>query len=376
MEQHPAEKNYPDCDSNLSFSDYIKQCQELIAARRPDLQTNSPQYQRILDANSPCELRPATLPNDNIKRGVLLIHGLLDCPFSLRDIGKQLQQAGMLCRSILLPGHGTKPADLLNVSYHEWIKAVRYGVESLKNDVDRIYLIGYSTGATLSIYQALQDAQINSIILLSPAIRIKAPVDLVVGWKHLTQFLHGNLPWVYREKEDDYAKYLSIPFNAVSQVSKLTEVINDLRRLNELKQPMLMIMSREDETVSSYRAIDYFSALKNPDNRFLLYTSIDHRYPDHRITIRLSGHPDLHINHFSHTAIPFSPQNIHYGPQGDYPYASKNDAFTYGAYNRLEVKACNIMHQAGILKSPRHELTYNPDFDYMSKQITQFILRS
>lgn len=376
MEEHPAEKDYPVCDSKLAFSDYIQQCQALIASKRPDLRTVSPLSQRILGANSPYELRPEPASSAKIKRGVLLIHGLLDCPFSLRDIGGQLQQAGILCRSILLPGHGTTPSDLLHVSYHDWIKAVRYGVESLKKEVDQVYLIGYSTGAALSIYHALQDSHINGIVLLSPAIRIKAPVDLVVGWKQITKFLRGNLPWVYREKEDDYAKYLSIAFNAVSQVSQLTEVIHDLRRLNELKQPMLMVMSREDETVSSYRAIDYFSALKNPDNRFLLYTSIDHRYPDSRITARLSGHPELNIKHFSHTAIPFSPQNSHYGQQGDYPYASGNMAFTYGAYNRLEVKASNILHQIGVLKSPRRELTYNPDFEYMAKQITQFILES
>jgi hypothetical protein len=198
----------------------------------------------------------------------------------------------------------------------------------------------------------------------------------VVGWKHVTKWLHGNLPWVYREKEEDYAKYLSITFNAVSQVSKLTEVIQDLRRLNELKQPMLMIMSREDETVSSYRAIDYFSTLKNPDNRFLLYTSIDHRYPDDRITTRLSARPELHIKHFSHTAIPFSPQNSHYGQNGDYQYASRNGAMTYGAYNRLEVKTSTIMHKLGLIKSPRRELTYNPDFEYMANEITRFILSS
>lgn len=365
---------YPVCDSRLAFSDYIQQCRDMIAARRPDLQQENPLSKTILNANSPFELTPAKTTTHH-RVGVLLIHGLLDCPFSLRDIGNELQAKGFLCRSILLPGHGTTPADLLNITYHDWIRTVSYGVESLKQEVDEIHLIGYSTGATLSIFHALQDPDIASVVLLSPAIRIKVPVNLVVGWRHLTRMLQGSVPWVYLEKEQDYTKYFSIPFNAVTQVSRLTDVIQDLRSHHELQQPMLMIMSREDETVSSHQAIHYFTSVHNDRNKFLLYSSIDHIYPDKRIICRHAQFQEKNIKHLSHSSIPFAPSNLHYGENGDFlkNKYEHQDRCIYGAYNRLEVKFFRFLSSTGIIQHPREELTYNPDFTYMTNNISEFI---
>lgn len=372
--------NYLIPDSALPFSAYIAEARRLIAQRRPDLQrADAASAKRILDANSPFELRPH-LPkpaNQKIKYGALLIHGLLDCPFSLRDIGLQLQDQGILCRSILLPGHGTMPSDLLSVSYHDWIQTLRYGVANLREEVDQLFLVGYSTGAALSIFQALQDSNIAGIILLAPAVRIKAPVDIAVGWHYLKQWCQVNHnQWIYRHTEIDYAKYISIAFNPVKQVSLLTRVLRDLRRTHSFSCPVFLAVSREDETISSQRAMDFFSHHRNPRSKLLLYTSTDRKYPDSRIITRPSQYPDLHIKHFSHYAIPFAPSNQHYGETGDYPYAAhiNNPHVIYGAYNRIEIDVCDWLYQKKWLKNKRAGLTYNPDFDFMAKEIVEFIL--
>lgn len=370
--------HYPISDSILPFTEYITKTRHIIASRRPDLQKNSlTNASMVLNANSPFELQPVSKSN-GIKYGALLIHGLFDCPFSFRDIGQHLQTQGILSRAILLPGHGTKPSDLLHVTYHDWIQAVRYGIETLKRDVDQIYLIGYSTGAALSVYHALQDTQIAGVVLLAPAIRIKSPVDTIFSWRYLVKWLSQNRQWIYREEEIDYAKYLSIAFNPVTQVNNLTEVIDELHHHRPLYCPVLMVMSREDETVSSHMAIDFFSTLPNQKNRLLLYTSYDHRYPDARILPRLTHYPDLHTYHFSHVAIPFAPHNQHYGQHGDYKYASRinEHEITYGAYNRIEENSFDLLYQLGLIKQKRRQLTYNPDFDYMANMISQFILKT
>lgn len=370
--------DYAISDSTLPFSEYIARTRAIIKARRPDLQQAPLNAELILDANSPFELYPAQpIYNHNkLKYGILLIHGLLTGPFSLKDIGLRLQANGMLCRAILLPGHGTKPSDLLSTSYDDWIQSVRYGIETLKNEVDHIYLIGYSTGATLSIFHALQDSSIAGIILLAPAIQIKAPVDIVVTWHALTKWFTDNKLWVYREAEIDYAKYLSIPFNAVTQVALLTNLIKELYRTRGLSCPVFMAVSHEDETISSHSAIDFFSSLKNQHNTLLLYTSYNHTYPDLRILTRQTNKPDLYIRHFSHVSIPFAPTNPHYGQNGDYAYASHADAngVIFGAYNRLEVNLYEFLHKLKLIKNKRQELTYNPDFDFMAEKIVKFIL--
>lgn len=380
---HTLMPDYPILDSDLSFSDYIARCHTLITERRfsPEQIQGSTRIEQIIQANSPYECypdHPIRTDNGRLKYGVLLIHGLLDSPFSLKDIGLSLQKRGILARAILLPGHGTIPSDLLQVSYHDWIQTVRYGVESLRKEVDQIFLIGYSTGAALSVYQALQNNGIHGIILLSPAIKIKAPVDFMKTWHYFLKWISkdSNRQWFYLQDELDYSKYLSIPFNAVNQVSKLTAVIQEYHQLRGLTTPLFMIISREDETISSASAIRFFSSLRNQNSRMLLYSAKEHHYPDPRIFTRISRYPELNIKNLSHVSIPFAPHNPHYGEQGDYFRASRIDQqdCIYGAYNRIEGKLSDFFYNLGLLKKMRHELTYNPDFNFMAEKISQFIL--
>lgn len=370
---------YPNLDSSLTFSKYILKCRSLIKDRRTDLSSANSSVNCIIDANCPYELYPndATQSNNHFKCGVLLIHGLFDSPFTLKDIGLSLQSKGILSRAILLPGHGTVPSDLSNISYQHWIETVNYGVESLRQNVEKIFLVGYSTGAALSIYQALKNKHIAGLVLIAPALKIKAPIDIVVAWHRLKKWTKKDKKWMYYDDENDYAKYQSIAFNPVTQVAKLIDIINELQTQQSLKCPLFMVMSREDETISSDTAIDFFSTLHHENNKLLLYTSYHHRYPDPRILARQTQYPDLHINHFSHMAIPFAPNNSHYGQAGDYAYASHiNPEFAYGAYNRIEEKAYEVLHKYGLVKLRRRALTYNPDFDFMAEKITRFILET
>ena len=91
----------------------------------------------------------------NSKRtGALLIHGLTDTPYLMRDIGNSIIKNNdcMLIRSIVLPGHATVPGDLLDVKYSDWIDATNYGVKSFSDSgIDNIFIAGFSTGGALAL---------------------------------------------------------------------------------------------------------------------------------------------------------------------------------------------------------------------------------
>src|SRR5438105_1705454 len=108
--------HYPALANHLTFAEYITRCRTMIKERRMDLPTIETKAQQIIYANSPFEFIPHS-STGKFKYGVLLIHVLFDCPFSLYELGAYLAQNGIVCRSILLPGHGTRPSDLLNISY-------------------------------------------------------------------------------------------------------------------------------------------------------------------------------------------------------------------------------------------------------------------
>jgi esterase/lipase len=371
---------YASPEATLPFNDYIAKTRHLIKERRADLRLVQPALaDRILTANTPYELPPLqTLmlsSNKGSKIGALLIHGLLDCPFSLRDIGQHLAEAGILCRSILLPGHGTQPQDLINVTYQDWIAAVRYGVASLKKEVDQIYLIGYSTGAALSIHQAMLDTQIAGLVLFAPAIHLKAPVEWVRRIHAFKKWLGlSHHPWLFHVKENDYVKYQSVAYNGVIQVNQLMQVIREKSRLHRLHCPLFMVVSEEDETISSTHAIDFFSSYLHTNSQLLLYSANSYQSSDARIRVRSSEYKELNIKNFSHICLPYAPHNMHYGIEGDYKEAAKpKKRITYGAYNRLVALAYDSLYRHKLTNQKRKILTYNPDFDFMAKSIQNFI---
>lgn len=355
------------------FDNYIAECAEHIKQQR------SAQYypigaNEVVTANSPFEYRPEqSSRSTKIPYGALLIHGLLDSPFSLRDIAAQLKEAGILSRAVLLPGHGTTPSALLNTTHQAWIDSVRYGVDTLRDQVDHIFLIGYSTGATLSIYHALHDANIKGVVLLAPALKILPPTSTIVKLPILASFFSREDKWLTQEEEKDYAKYQSVPFRPVIELGKLINKINKIK--NPLPCPAMLIMSINDETVSAQAALRYFNTKTNDKSRSIIYATHDKLKGNPRIEVRHSAYPTLHIKQMSHIALPIAPDNPHYGQYGDYPEHSNPQAkhVIYGAYNRLETRFYDQLYNAKLVKYRRSTLTYNPDFAYMAKSVIDFI---
>lgn len=361
---------------DLLFSDYIHHCQNLIKKNRQDLGADEDKNRLIISANLPYELYPEPpIQGKKIKYGVVLLHGLLDCPFTLRELATHLQKKGMLCRAMLTPGHGTHPQDLFSVSYNDWIATMQYGITSLQSEVEQIFIIGYSTGAALALYQALyQPDTLSGIVLLSPAIKLKPIIELAV-------FLHNvkrkiglkQTDWLSTTEEIDYVKYQSIPTEAVRQVSELTALIRHAHRQKSCSIPMLMALSKDDETTCSESARHFFSQTQHDKNKLIWYAMQQDHFDDKRIIIRNSTYPELNIRSFSHICLPFSSHNPHYGQQGDFLYASHPNSTIYGSYNRIEVDTFSLLNQIGLTEKKRRELTYNPDFNFLADSIDGFI---
>lgn len=362
------EIDYPIYDFHLPFSDHVELSRAFIQRTRQDLNSNA---ELIIDANAPFELRPEEKP----RIGVLLIHGLLDSAFLMRDIARQFQQQGMLTRSLLLPGHGTVPGGLLNVKETEWLQTVRYGIASLKSEVEKIILVGYSTGANLSMLcYAENPDKIAGIIAISPAIQIISPL----AWaSNLPPYL-GNLiqraNWLHVSEEVDYAKYTSTTFNCVYQVYQLGKKLLAMNPAIFKNLPLFFLAAYEDEIVSTRASVAFFQKTMNSQSRFLLYTNKKIAMNDARITLRSSVFPELKIQGFSHICLPFSPENSHYGKQGDYIYASHigSEDISYTAISKLSEKFIQWLCKCKLMKLPIRRLSFNPDFEFTINRMIEF----
>lgn len=373
--------DYPINHSNLNFSDYINLNKQIIANHHFDLNHS---IDLIIEANSPYELRPnppifSEKHPDKIKYGALLIHGLLDTPFIMKDVGMSLQSQGMLVRSLLLPGHGTVPGALLNVSYKDWLKTIQYGVASLSKEVEHILLVGFSTGAALSLYHSLQNpSQILGIIMASPAFKINSRFAFANNWHRTISWRHSRSKWLFIGQEFDYTKYRSIPFNAVSQVYKLTKAIKKIDHKKQPTFPLFMTLSFDDLIVSSKVSIEYFLGLKNPNNKMILYKTGSHNFNDSRIIVQNSSYPELRIINFSHISLLIAPNNPHYGKSGDYPFASRVDEqlnVTYSALDKPRAILYDRLYKLKLIPHRRERLTFNPNFDFMMGEMVDWIFK-
>lgn len=370
---------YPSHHSQLDFADYIAQCRALVEQYRLDLNgSNAPE---ILAANTPFELYPpnpipASCTDKKVKHGVLLIHGLFDSPFSLRDVGTHLQTQGILVRSILLPGHGITPGCMLSASHQDWIQSVNYGVASLAQEAEQVYLLGFSMGAALALHHVLHHANIAGLILLAPCLDLLQSINMLIHIHRGLSFLKNHVDWLLIDEETDYIRYQSVSLHTIRELDMLLQSLKSLPQTHAAV-PTFIACSAQDEIISPDMAIKYFEHLSGLEHRFILYTAKEMAEIDKRIIIRSSLHPELHIENLSHIALPISPDNTHYGKAGDFMYASHPDATaSYGALNRIQEKYYRLLYRYNLIKRQRKELTYNPDFPFLAQQIAEFILNA
>ncbi len=210
--------------------------------------------------------RSFILPAAAPRAAVLLLHGMSDSPYSLRAIGERLHATGAYVVGLRMPGHGTAPSGLVELTWQDMAAAVRLAVRHLAREAEGapLYLVGYSTGAALAVHYALESLDDPNLpgptrlVMLSPAIGVTSAAALAVWQARLGHLLGlDKLAWTDILPEYDPYKYGSFAVNAGDVVYRLTAEIQRLLtehegegRLRELP-PMLAFSSAVDATVST-----------------------------------------------------------------------------------------------------------------------------
>jgi alpha-beta hydrolase superfamily lysophospholipase len=192
----------------------------------------SPVSKLALDTlyNHSFELSPA-----QPRGAVLLVHGLSDSPYSMRALAETFYAQGYYVLALRLPGHGTIPSALVDVSWKDWYGAVVLAAKhaAAKAGPGKPFLAGgHSTGAalmTLYSVRALDDPSLpkpERLYLVSPAIGISPfaiLTNIVAGLSFIPYFEKSK--WIDVLPEYDPYKYNSFPVNAGNQIDTLTRVL-------------------------------------------------------------------------------------------------------------------------------------------------------
>ncbi|MEO7622514.1 MAG: alpha/beta fold hydrolase [Gallionella sp.] len=370
---------------DLAFAEYVARTRDMLG-KAHDL-TSDINREEIIEGNAPFDLKPPPgfLPGQQktYRRGILLTHGLSDSPYSMRHLAAFFQENGFRVMAILLPGHGTQPGDLLDVDWQEWTKTVTYGVNRLAEEVDQVYLGGYSLGGTLSIYHSLGDNRVRGLFLFSPALQISHRA----AWANLHKLFSWLMPaqkWIGIKPDRDIYKYESMPKNAAAQVHALTQALNmqlQQSQLTKLDIPIFTAASVDDVTVKTSATREFMAQAHHPASKLVLYTTEPEKFPAEfsveKLELVNSVIPKQKILSSAHTATVISPEDKHYGATGEYAncvhyYPGDIEKYTACITNPAanfqgEVTGENL--RAGILQ----RLMYNPNFAALKISMKQFI---
>lgn len=293
-----AEFHARDAAATSSLADYLDQERRVFSeldsllARRPAAGFPLGRY-RPGGRNDPAtfpvnwnrsfEMRPA-----EIRGAALLLHGLTDSPYSLRRTGEILCESGFYVLGLRLPGHGTVPASLTEVTRRDWRAAVRIGAKHATAQAGPdapFWIVGYSNGAALALDHALAafaDPSLGRptrLVLLSPAVGV-SPFAAIGRWHRPLSVLpfFEKFRWHTIYPEHDPFKYNSFPKSAAFETHRLIvelrrelDRIADAGRIDELPA-VLAFQSVADATVRTAAVLDsLFLKLPGTDSELVAF---------------------------------------------------------------------------------------------------------
>lgn len=349
--------------ASVSFNDYRN---ETLRTLRESRSFQLPDKETELHWNAPQEWLPAPQSgNLHPQKGILLVHGLGDSPWSFHDIAQELAAQGFLVRTVLLPGHGTDPADMLSVTAEQWQRVVYEQALALERDVDGpVYLGGFSTGANLVLGYAYDHPEIAGLVLFSPGFK-----SFPFGW--LAPLASKVRPWIIAPGDDvpmqTPVRYMNVPTNGYAQFYRTSVAARRLLS-RPYNKPVFMVVAQHDSVLDTDYLLDIFQRrFTHPLSRLIWYgTKPDGLTDSKRILIRKDRLPEQRISQFSHMGLLFSPANPLYGDRGTL-------RICLNSLSESNTQACEQgspvwysgwgYHEEGKVHA---RLTFNPYFDWQT----------
>ncbi len=360
--------------THSSFRDYAESIRAEVKQNRIPFEPD--RADKEVKMASPAEYLPAESCTGNAEGIAILVHGLSDTAYAMEDIAKVLSNACYISRTVLLPGHGTRAGDMKNVRLKHWSDTLDYLIDQASAETDNVLLVGFSLGAVLTLEKALSRSEdIDGIIALSPAYYLSS--YRAAKW---SRWLHRVVPWIDRGVSDDAMRYEAMPTRGV------VETVNAIRKLNKklerhgaLELPWLLAQSLDDAVVIPAKNQQLWEEFAtHPESRLIRFYS-DKPANEKPNVIDISGtDKSQRVLGLSHLAIHISPENTHYGRNGDY----RNCGLT-APRDRAFVKRCeqeeNVWY--GLWKSetesdlPLAISTFNPSFEQFASELSSFARR-
>ena len=324
--------------------------------------------QAELSYNTPFEIVPEN--TDTLTKGIIFVHGLGDSPWSFIDVAQEFADEGYLVRSLLLPGHGSRPADLITIDIADWSNTVKDQVEIMKAEGIAVSLAGFSTGANLVTTYANHDPDIEALYLFSPAFKSDSSIDFLAPTGALF------VDWVFQgdpRNHNNQMKYNAVPLNGFAQYYWSSSKVQKSLANKPFDRPAFLAVTQDDSVVDVEAVLTLFETRFIHESSRLVWFGQEPDTEDNRVIQLDSLLPSKKISNFSHMSLLYREDNFYYGSNGEYKMCrNSTDLEAYDAC----LNSNDTWYSAWGYKEAGKSyarLTYNPHFELMlnyAKSIT------
>jgi len=186
---------------------------------------------------------------------VLCLHGLGGTGATMWPIVAACIDAGFTTLAPTLPGHGTDPDDLVDITWSEWVEAARSWEAGV--------VVGQSMGANLGMQLAVEK-RCGALVCINPVV---PDADALEGleWR-----ISRGQQWIdVAPSSVGEIAYARLPIGAVRAMTEGVASID----LPAIDQPVLLVTSANDEIVDPASADELADALGGNVQRLRLRRS-------------------------------------------------------------------------------------------------------
>ncbi|WP_105318540.1 alpha/beta hydrolase [Thermus tenuipuniceus] len=203
---------------------------------------------------------------------LLLLHGFTSHPLlTLGPLPRVLREAGFQVSQPALPGHGTRPEDLLKVRWQDWLETARAFYRELPEPRG---VVGLSMGALLSALLAAETPT-QALVALAPAMALKhplAPLAPLLAW--LIPRFPGPDSIQDPELKKQNPNYPYFPTRALLQLLALMRRTPEV--LPKVKANALVIEAGRDKVVDPAGVRGYHALLGSSRKEYLVFPQSGH----------------------------------------------------------------------------------------------------
>jgi esterase/lipase len=357
-----------------NYDDYLQRIGQELRAHR--LAFDPSASERELALVAPFRLAPDAACGGQAPRGIaILVHGLSDTAFAMRDVARSFARQCFEARALLLPGHGTRAADLLAVDHDDWLQHVQAAVVAASAENDTVVVAGFSLGATLALaVAAAVPERVDAVIGLSPAYRIQASVlARQARWLALLR------PWLDVDPREEFARYEAMPTRGIAATMAAIDILHHRVRVRGgVAMPWMVVQSADDEVVDTARNRAFFDLYAANARSVLVNYFSDPSQTEAGTRAQWLPATDTasRVAGLSHLAVHIAPDNPHYGIAGGFRNCGSTP-FREPEAIRACQHAPQVWYGAGGQQPPPGEAgaraTFNPHYAALEQRLGEFL---